>query len=102
MENSLASTLGTLYHSGRLSLSDVIALMSHRGAEICNLNAGTLSKGAVADICLIDPNEEWTVETAEFFSRSKNCPWQGRRLKGRVKATYVSGKLVFDGTIITR
>ncbi|MEC7610047.1 MAG: amidohydrolase family protein, partial [Verrucomicrobiota bacterium] len=101
LENSLASTLGTLYHSGRLSLGEVIALMSHKGAEICNLDAGTLSIGKAADICLIDPDEEWTVQTDKFFSRSKNCPWQGRVLKGRVKATYVNGKQVFDGAVIT-
>lgn len=101
LENSLASTLGTLYHSGRLSLSEVIALMSHKGAEICKLDAGTLSIGKVADICLMNPDEEWTVQTDKFFSRSKNCPWQGRVLKGRVKATYVSGKQVFDGAVIT-
>jgi dihydroorotase len=101
LENSLASTLGTLYHSGRLSLSEVIALMSHKGAEICKLNAGTLSIGAAADICLFDPDEVWTVDTDQFFSRSRNCPWQGRSLKGRVKGTYVSGKQVFDGASIT-
>ncbi|HAV11909.1 MAG TPA: dihydroorotase [Opitutae bacterium] len=101
LENSLASTLGTLYHSKRLSLSDVIALMTHKGAEICKLDAGTLSTGAPADICILDPDEEWTVDAEHFQSKSRNCPWHGETLKGKVKATFVAGKQVFDGKSIT-
>ena len=101
LENSLASTLGTLYHSKRLCLSEVIALMTHKGAEICQLDAGTLSEGAAADICLFDPDEVWTVDPEKFYSKSRNCPWNGRSLKGKVKATYVAGKQVFDGVSIT-
>ena len=53
LENSLASSLTTLYHSKRLGLSEVLALLTHKGAEICKLDAGTLSTGAPADICLL-------------------------------------------------
>jgi dihydroorotase len=101
LENALASSLTSLYHSKRLSLSEVIALMTHKGAELCKLNAGTLSIGAPADICLFDPDEEWTVDANKFFSKSRNCPWHGKTLKGVVKATYVAGRQVFDGTSIT-
>jgi len=101
LENSLASSLTSLYHSQRLGLSEVIALMTHKGAELCKLDAGTLSVGAPADICLFDPDEEWTVDANQFFSKSRNCPWHGRTLKGKVRATYVGGKQVFDGTSIT-
>ncbi|MEO0510670.1 MAG: dihydroorotase [Verrucomicrobiota bacterium] len=101
LENSLASSLGTLYHSGRLSLSEVIALMTHKGAELCKLDAGTLSVGAAADICIFDPDEEWTVDADQFFSKSRNCPWNRRTLKAKIKGTYVGGTQVFDGTSIT-
>ena len=101
LENALASTLGTLYHSGRCTLNEVIALMTHKGAELCKLNAGTLSIDARADICIFDPDASWTVDTEKFFSRSANCPWNGRTLKGRIAATIVDGKRVFDGTNIT-
>lgn len=101
LENSLASTLGTLYHSQRLSLSEVIALMTHKGAELCKLDAGTLSAGAPADICIFDPDEIWTVDTQKFFSKSKNCPWHGQTVTGKVKATFVAGNQVFDGESIT-
>lgn len=100
LENSLASSLGTLYHSGRLSLGEVIALMTHKGAELCQLDAGTLSAGADADICLFDPDEEWTVDAGQFQSRSRNCPWHGKTLKGKIKATYVAGMQVYNGNAI--
>lgn len=101
LENSLASTLGTLYHSKRLSLKEVIALMTHKGAELCKLDAGTLSEGAPADICMFDPDESWTVDANKFFSKARNCPWHGQTLKGKVKATFVNGKQIFDGQSIT-
>ena len=101
LENALAATLGTLYHSGRLGLPEVVALFTHKGAEICKLEAGTLCPGANADICIFDPDEAWLVDPENFHSKSVNCPWSGRQLKGRVKATFVSGRQVFDGKQIT-
>ncbi len=100
LETSLAASLHALYHSDRLSLSEVVALMTHKAAAICKLDAGTLSIGAVADMCLFAPDEEWTVDTDTFHSKSRNCPWHGQRLKGAVKATYVGGRAVFDGQSI--
>ncbi|MFP4673889.1 MAG: dihydroorotase [Opitutales bacterium] len=101
LENALASTLGILHQKHGFPLGDVIALMTHKSAAICGLNAGTLSPGAPADICLFDPDEEWTVDAEQFFSKSRNCPWHGRTLNGRVKGTYVGGRQVFDGSTIT-
>ena len=95
LENALASTLETLYHSKELSLSEVIALMTHKGAEICKLPAGTLSEGASADICLFDPDQKWVVDPDQFKSKSRNCPWNYRTLRGQVKATFVAGKEAF-------
>ena len=95
LENALASTLETLYHSKELSLKEVIALMTHKGAEICDLPAGTLSVGASGDVCIFDPDQKWTVDAEAFKSKSRNCPWNGRMLRGQVKATFVGGKEVF-------
>lgn len=95
LENALASTLETLYHSKELSLKEVIALMTHKGAEICDLSAGTLSVGVAGDVCIFDPDQKWTVDAEAFKSKSRNCPWNGRTLRGQVKATFVGGKEVF-------
>ena len=102
LETSLAASLQALYHSERFTLSEVVALMTNKAAAICKLQAGTLSIGATADICLFDPNEAWTVDASKFYSKSRNCPWHGKSLKGAVKATFVAGKPVYDGqSIIT-
>lgn len=101
LETSLAASLQTLYHDENFSLSDLVALMTYKAAAICKLDAGTLSIGASADICLFDPDSKWMVGANTFFSKSSNCPWHGKTLKGAVKATYIAGKLVFDGASIT-
>jgi dihydroorotase len=97
LENALAVVLKTLYHAGHCSLSEVIALMTHKGAEICRLNAGTLSVGAPADCVLFDPDAEWTVDPEQFQSKSRNCPWAGETLRGKIASTWVGGMCVFDG-----
>lgn len=97
LETALSVTLGQLYHSKRLSLMGTLSLLTHRPAEILKLGKGTLALGTDADIALIDPGETWTPKFKEFFSKSSNSPWIDRELKGKVKKTYVSGNLVFDG-----
>ena len=78
---------------GTLTLNDVVSRMSSNPAKILNLNKGTLSAGADADITIIDPNIEWTVDSAQFKSKSKNTPFNGWKLKGRAVQTIVGGKL---------
>ena len=56
-----------------------------------------MAEGAVADITVIDPNFEWTVEPAKFLSKSRNTPFAGMRLKGRAILTIVGGEIVYDG-----
>ena len=101
LETSLAASLQVLHHNENISLSDVVALMTCKAAAICKLDAGTLSIGASADICLFDPNTKWIVGANNFFSKSRNCPWHGKALKGMVKATYMAGKPVFQNTLTT-
>jgi dihydroorotase len=70
--------------------------MTRRPAGILGLPAGTLSAGAAADICIFDPDEKWRYDARAGFSKSRNSPWDGRTLTGRVKTTIVDGRLVFD------
>ena len=78
---------------GTLTLNDVVSRMSSNPAKILNLNKGTLSAGADADITIIDPNIEWTVDSAQFKSKSKNTPFNGWKLKGRAVQTIVGGRI---------
>jgi dihydroorotase len=75
----------------RLTIAPVRALALDRRIE----GLGTLSPGAPADIALIDPNAEWTVEPELFASKGKNTPLAGRTLHGRVVGTIVGGKAVW-------
>ena len=95
METALAVCMEVLVHGGRCQLSHLVDLMSRRGASVLGLRKGSLAVGADADICVFDPNEAWEVKPP-FQSRSSNCPWIGRTLRGRVRRTYVAGKLVWD------
>jgi dihydroorotase len=97
LETSLAVCLEVLVHSGRCDLSFLLSRMTHKPAEILRLPKGTLAEGADADICIFDPNERWTPSTDTLFSRSRNSPWLGQPLRGRVKRTFVGGREVFDG-----
>jgi dihydroorotase len=72
--------------------------MSLNPARLLHLDAqGTLAPGAQADITVIDPNYEWTVEPAKFISMSRNTPFTGRRLKGRAAHTILSGEIIHLG-----
>lgn len=95
LETSLAVSLGTLVSNGPLDVPRLVELMSCAPARLLGLDAGTLAKGARADVCVFDPNEKWTVREDELKSKSKNSPWLGREMTGRVKATWTGGKRIF-------
>ncbi len=73
----------------------LIESMSAKPAEIIGVNRGAIGVGDVADITLIDPAAEWTVDPAEFKSKGKNTPYGGMTLKGRAAMTIVKGKVVY-------
>jgi len=96
LETSLGLSL-KLVHEGVLTLSQVIMKMSTSPARILGIPGGALAPGAPADITLIDPNKEWTVDAGQFASKSRNCPFQGWKLKGRAVGTIVGGKIITRG-----
>jgi dihydroorotase len=81
-----------LVHEGTLSPADAVRKLSLNPASILKLNKGTLSIGADADITIIDPDLEWTVDATQFKSKSKNTPFNGWKLKGRAVQTIVGGR----------
>jgi dihydroorotase len=96
LETALGLAL-ELVHRGVLVPSRMVEMMSFKSAQLLRIDGGTLEEGARADITLIDPNMEWTVDPAKFISKSRNSPFTGRRLKGRAILTIVAGDVVFDG-----
>jgi dihydroorotase len=101
LETALAVTLGVLVREQKFKLPQVIDLMTRKPAALLGLPAGTLAPGAAADVCLFDPAEKWRYDARAGFSKSRNSPWHGQTLTGRVKTTVVDGRVVFDGVKIT-
>lgn len=69
--------------------------LSTNPAALLGLPGGSLEAGRPADVALIDPEREWTYDPSQGFSKSRNSPWSGRKLVGRVTATVVDGRLVY-------
>jgi len=65
-------------------------------AQILGLESGQIAEGAVADLVLIDPNRPWHVDSQTLKSKSKNTPFDRRRLTGRAVKTIIDGEIVFD------
>ncbi len=92
LETELALSLMQLVHSGRISLSEMIAKYTANPARLLNLAKGTLSAGADADVTVFDPDQAWSFERSATASKSANNPFYGWPLKGRAVATIVGGK----------
>jgi len=95
LETSLAITLTFLYHTGKLSMEKIISMMAAKPAELLGLDTGVLEVGGIADVVVFDPNEEWAVDPGLFKSKARNSPFDGMKLRGKVKFTISQGKIVY-------
>ena len=101
LETALGVLLTDLVHTGKVPLATLIERMSYGPARVFKLNAGTLGEGAPADITVIDPELQWTVDVNKFYTRGRHSPFNGRQLKGKAVLTVVDGKIVMkDGVIV--
>lgn len=90
-----------LVGSGQLSLSELVRLMSVRPADLLGLERGSLIPGRVADILIFDPNTEKEVDPETFYSKGKNCPYEGETLSGWPVHVLRAGRLVYrNGAIV--
>ena len=95
LETSFAISYTQLVEGGILTPSQLIEKMSLNPARLMGLDKGTLGKGKVADIAIIDPNEAYAIDPDNFASKSKNTPFAGTMVKGQVHYTIVDGKIVY-------
>lgn len=97
LETELGLFLDLLVHKSRtIELPRLIEMYTVNPARLLQIDAGTLSAGRAADITLIDPEIEWTVDAQTFQSLSRNTPFDGWKLKGRAVRTLVGGKTVWE------
>ncbi len=94
LETALGLALTCLVDGGYLSLPQMIDRMSTAPARVFHLRGGTLRTGSAADIVVFDPDATWIVEPERFLSKSRNTPFVGKRLRGRVLMTLVGGDRV--------
>ncbi len=87
-----------LYHAGALSLPQLFRAMSFNPSRRLGLTTGRLTEGAPADLVLFDPDAPHLFDRFKMQSKSKNTPFDGQRMEGRVLATFVAGKQVFGVT----
>jgi dihydroorotase len=90
----LAITLAHV-HNGSLSLVAAIDLLTVRPATLLGMQGGRIAKGAVADLCLFDPDRIWKVEAGKLPGKAQNTPFDGRALEGVVLGTWKRGARVF-------
>ncbi|HBK04862.1 MAG TPA: dihydroorotase [Acetobacteraceae bacterium] len=96
--SGLATLLGVTLayvHNGSMALPAAIELLTARPADLLGSEAGRIAKGAVADLCLFDPDRIWKVEAGELPGKAQNTPFDGRALEGVVLGTWKRGKRVF-------
>jgi dihydroorotase len=98
LETALPLFVKALVEPGHLTWMQLIEKMTAGPARVMGLkNRGTLSKGQFADIAIFNPTELWTIDPTRFHSRSRNTPFGGWQVRGRVKFTLVGGRIVFEG-----
>lgn len=85
-----------LYHDERIGLLDLLKLLSLGPAKMLGLPSGRLAKGAAADLIVFDPNAPWRLDPERFASKSKNSPFEGHPVQGKVLKTIVDGRVIFE------
>lgn len=95
LETSLAGCITALVEPGIIPLMRLLEMMTVNPARILGLPVPTLQPGAPADLVLFDPLQRWTVDPAQFHSKSKNTVFAGETLTGRVKYTILGGRTVY-------
>ncbi len=98
MECALGLYVKALIEPKILDWPGLIRLMTVNPARIIGIDKGTLTRGKQGDVTIIDPNTEWQIDVSKFLSKSRNCPYHGWKIRGKVEKTIVGGEVRFDGS----
>ena len=94
LETLLAVTLNAV-HAGHFGLLDALGLLTHHPATLLKVEAGRLAVGAAADLCLFDLDRAWQIRADDLAGNSRNTPFDGRPVQGKVLGTWKAGRRVF-------
>ncbi|HHT97900.1 MAG TPA: dihydroorotase [Clostridiales bacterium] len=95
LETAFAITYTELVDKGFLSLKQMVEKLCVNPAKIIGFDRGNLAKGKIADLVIVDKDEVYEINKNNFYSKSNNTPFHGKKVKGKIKYTIVSGKLVY-------
>lgn len=95
-ETALGATITNLVEPGHISYKDMVRVMSYNPAKLLGIDRGEIAEGKVADLTIFDPNREYVFLKENIVSKSKNTPWINKKLKGQVRYTLVSGRIVYE------
>lgn len=95
-ETAFALGYTNLVEQNILSMADLVNKMSTIPAKIFKINGGTLEVGKAADITIASDKEEYEIDVQKFYSKGKNSPFHGKKVKGKIMYTIVDGKVVYD------
>ncbi|MBU6295524.1 MAG: dihydroorotase, partial [Planctomycetes bacterium] len=93
LETFLPISVKALIEPGHLDWPTMIGMMTIAPARVLGINRGTLGKGSTADVTVIDPHIEWTIDSAKFKSKSRNCPFNGWKVRSRAEIVIVGGDI---------
>lgn len=96
LETSFAISYTELVETGILTIMDLVEKMSLNPAKILGLDSGTLQEGHPADVIVVDPNAEYTIDKNKFVSKGKNTPFHGHRVKGKILFTICDSTIVYE------
>jgi len=96
LETAIGLSLEKLVHSGKITLSHMVALFTTGPANVLKLDRGTLAEGAVGDVTVFDVDSEWSYDVSKSESKSKNSPFDGKKFRGGPVATIVAGDVVWQ------
>lgn len=95
-ETALSAEIMNLVDTGDISYLDLVRLTSYNPAQLLKIDRGSIEVGKIADITIFNPNEEYIYTKEMVVSKSKNSPFIGKKLKGKVQYTIVGGKVVYE------
>ena len=95
-ETALGATITNLVEPGYITYQDMVRVMSYNPAKLLGIDRGEIAEGKIADLTIFDPNREYVFLKEKIISKSKNTPWINKKLKGQVRYTVVSGRIVYE------
>ena len=96
LETAAALTMTELVDTGYLTIMQMAEKMSYNPARILGLDKGVVEEGKPADLVVFNAEKQYVIDPADFWSKGRNTPFAGKKVKGMVMATIVDGRVIYE------